>query len=160
MLHWLIVLLCLTAEQILLLASRTSIAWELQPILHPSTSSGTLWNHLMIHELPELPCPCSWKRLSVMWSNIFKVADLSSMITSSTPDFLFTSTLIWYLVVPGSFFWTYWDTSLRSSTTWEKCEQMRGVLMTTGTYSVYLASFRRDNGNQINLRRHLDVGEF
>jgi hypothetical protein len=47
-------------------------------------------------------------------------ADLSSMITSSTPDFLFTSTLIWYLVVPGSFFWTYWDTSLRSSTTWEE----------------------------------------
>lgn len=44
--------------------------------------------------------------------------NVSSIMTSSTPDFLLTSLIIWYFRVPGSFFCTYWETSVRSSTTW------------------------------------------
>ena len=85
-------------------------------------------------------------------------ANLSIMITSSTPAALLNDRVMLYLSVPGSFFLIYSATSWSSSTTcWSV--SVEGVRGSMRAYPVCLAGFGRDDGDEVYLRSHCDVIE-
>ena len=100
------------------LASQTWVALEQQLFLRPAMFSGKLWTPLSSHARPMQLYSYTWRE-SVTWVVLREMdTNVSSKITSSTPDFLLTSRLIWYLNVSGSFFFTKSAIPARSSTSW------------------------------------------